>query len=138
MPLGKDIVINWFLVILLLFPNLGFANCKDSVQALEKGQPAPCTGLLYSEEADKKAAQDHEDAKFYKDLNLRLEQRKELTDKEINVLDKRLKLYIDQSETLAERLHKRESQTKWEKALWFGFGVLATGIAVYGASRLNN
>lgn len=112
------------------------AACPESVQLLEKGKPANCTGFLYSPEAEAKSAQDHADAIFYKEYVEKLEKRKELTEKQIQILDKRLDLYIRQSETLAEQLHKRESQNKWERIMWFGLGVLATGIAVHGASRL--
>ena len=131
-------MIQYVLIFFLLLPSLGFANCKQPVQLLEQGSPAPCTGLLYSEDADKQAAEDHADTIFYKDLTLRLEKRKELTDKEIQILDKRLQLYISQSELLAERLHKTETRSQWEKILWFGMGIFVTGLAVHGASQLAN
>lgn len=128
-------MIKFLLVFCIFFNSIAFA-CPESVQPLKKGEVANCNGLLYSPEADDQAAKDHLDAKYYKEINLRLEKRKELTDKEIEILDKRLNLYVDQSQTLADQLAKKESTTKWERVLWFGLGVLATGIAVSGAKRL--
>lgn len=121
-----------------LYGSFAFGTeCKESVQVIKEGDKAQCTGLLYSEEADKKAAKDYEDAKYYKELSNRLEERKTLTDKEISILDKRLQLYITQSEDLTKSLYQVEARSDWEKAMWFGFGVIATGLAVYGASQLS-
>lgn len=125
-----------YLLIFSLISSTSFASCPKNVQVIQKGQEANCDGFLFSDEAEKKAAQAIEDSKYYKKLNERLEQRKKLTDKEIEVLDKRLKLYIEQSETLAERLNKRETQNSWERVLWFSLGIVVTGLAVKGASEL--
>lgn len=128
-------MIKFFIAFCIFFNSIAFA-CPESVQPLKKGEVANCDGLLYSPGADDQAAKDHLDAKYYKEINLRLEKRKELTDKEIEILDKRLNLYVNQSEVLADQLARKESANKWERIIWFGLGVVATGIAVHGASRL--
>lgn len=129
-------VILSVLLILTLIPVQSMGQCKESVTVLEMGQEAPCTGFLLSPEAEQKASEDASDAEFYKALTVRLEHRKILTDKEIGILDKRLQIYIEQSEVLAERVSKRERQSKWEKVIWFGLGIIVTGAAVSGAKRL--
>jgi len=122
---------------IMLSTSMAFAECPKNVQVIKKGQAANCDGFLFSPETEKKASEAIDDAKYYKDLNLRLQNRKELTDKEIEVLDKRLQLYVEQCETLAERLNKRENQNKWERVLWFTLGIAVTGLAVHGASQLD-
>jgi len=123
-------------LILVISSIQGFGECKNSVELLEKGQIAPCTGLLYSPNADKQAAQDNIDAKHYKDLSDLLYKRQELTTKDISILDQRLHLYMEQSNTLATQLHKKERDSEWQKFIYFGLGVLATGAAFYGVSHL--
>lgn len=113
-----------------------FAQCPKNVQPIKEGQTANCTGFLFSPETEKKANDAVEDAKYYKELTDRLIKRKELTDKEINILDKRLELYIKQSEITAKELNRKRNEDKWQKVIWFGLGVLATGLAVHGAGQL--
>lgn len=126
------------IVILCLFVinQCVWANCPEDIQVLSKGEVANCDGLLFSPNASRKADEAIQDAKYYKLLSDRLYQRQDLTQKEINILDERLRLYMDQSQTLAKELTYKENEDKWQKFMYFGLGVLATGIAVYGASQL--
>lgn len=115
-----------------------WAKCPEDVQVLEKGQVANCDGLLFSPEASKKADEAIQDVKYYKSLTDKLGSRIEYSNKETDILEKRLKLYIDQSNILADQMVKKENEDKWQKVIYFGLGVIATGIAVYGASQLDN
>lgn len=119
---------------------IAWANdkCPEDVQVIEKGQTANCSGLLFSPEASKKADEAIEDVKYYKSLTDKLGSRIEYSNKEVDILEKRLKLYMDQSNILAKEVVNRENEDKWQKVIWFGLGVLATGAAVYGASHLND
>lgn len=121
------------LVFILLFNQTAFADdCGDDVQVVTKGQVVKCDGVLLSPDASKKANEAIDDAKYYKGLSDKLYQRQSYTDKEIDTLDQRLKLYVDQSQTLATTVQ----EDKWQKFIYFGLGVLATGIAVYGAKQI--
>lgn len=124
------------LAAIFLFTQLSFADCPEDVQVITKGQVANCDGILLSPAASKKANETADNAKYYKDLSDRLMQRRTETDKEITVLDKRLKLYMDQSQVLAEGLTRKENEDKWQRIVYFSLGVLATGIAVYGAAQI--
>lgn len=127
------------LIFLLMFSNNVFASdCKEAVKLLKEGEKAECTGFLFSPEAEKKASQAYDDVKYYKDLSELLHKRNQLTNEEIKILDERLKLYQDQSHLLAEQVNKKEREDFWQKTLYFGMGILATSIAVYGASKLND
>ena len=64
---------KFFIALCIFFNSIAYA-CPESVQAIQKGEVAICDGLLYSPEADQKAAQDHIDAKYYKEINLKLEE----------------------------------------------------------------
>ena len=126
------------ILIFSLITQTALANqCPEDIQVITKGDVANCDGLLFSPEASKKADESIQDAKYYKELAEKLKERQSYADKEINVLDQRLKLYIDQSQILAEQVHRKESEDKWQKLIYFGLGVLATGVAVYGASKID-
>jgi hypothetical protein len=122
--------------ILFLLPQFIFAQCPEDIQSIKKGQVANCEGLLFSPEASKNVANTQDDAKHYKELSDLLYKRQELTTKDITILDKRLHLYMEQSNTLATQLYKKEQDGKWQKFIYFGLGVLATGFAFYGVSHL--
>lgn len=124
------------LAAILLFTQLTFADCPEDVQVITKGQVANCDGILLSPAASKKANEAADDAKYYKALSDKLFERRVQTDKETEILDKRLKLYMEQSQVLAEGLTRKENEDKWQRIMYFGLGVVATGIAVYGAAQI--
>jgi len=105
---------------------------------IEKGAVANCSGLLFSPDASKKVDEQQQDAEYYKKLSDELYKRRDVSIEQSAVLDKRLKLYMEQSHILAKQLYKKEKEDKWQKVIYFGMGVFATGIAVYGASKLHD
>jgi hypothetical protein len=125
-----------FLVVVLFSINVIATDCKESVTLINEGQKAECTGFLFSPDAEKKASQAYDDAKYYKELSDLLHKRSQLSNEEIKVMDERLKLYQDQSHLLAQEVQKKEKEDFWQKTLYFGLGILATGIAFYGAGQL--
>jgi hypothetical protein len=58
--------------------------------------------------------------------------------KEVSLLDQRLQLHMNQSQSLAEELAKRESTDKYQNMFYFGLGVIVTGLAVYSATKLTD
>lgn len=127
------------LISFLILPNYSFAEeCKDPVQVIRSGEKANCDGFLFSDEAEKQAAKARDDAKYYKDLSELLHKRSELTNEEIRILDERLNLYMNTSNELAKEVNRKERQDFWQKTIYFSLGVLATGLAVYGASQLKD
>lgn len=122
------------MVCILALNQTAFADdCGDDVQVVTKGTVIKCDGVLLSTDAAKKTDEAIADAKYYKTLSDKLYQREDYTNKEIDTLDQRLKLYVDESQTLA----KQVTEDKYEKFIYFGLGILATGIAVYGAKTLS-
>ena len=125
------------LAIILTFSQVSHANCPEDIQVIEQGQVANCDGLLFSPEAAKKVDENQQDAKYYKELSGQLYESRNLYIEQVDTMDKRLKLYMDQSHTLAQEVTRKENEDKWQKFLYFGLGVLATGVAIYGASELS-
>jgi hypothetical protein len=128
---------NWFmksfksilLVYVFTLNQTAGANCPEDIQVIEKGQVANCSGVLLSPEASKKADEAIEDSKYYKELSGALFKRRDLTNKEINILDQRLKLYQEQSERLAVQLSNKESSETWKNFGYLALGVIITGVA---------
>lgn len=129
---------KYVLTFCIFFNSFAFAaDCRDAVQLIEEGQKAQCTGFLFSPDAEKQASQDSDDLKYYKEINLKLLERKELVEQDYTIMENRMLMYQDQSIIFAERLTKIENNDKWNNVIWFGLGILATSLAVFGASQLD-
>lgn len=94
--------------VLSLFPVQGFADCSFPVTLLEKDQPAPCQGYLFSPEREKQLRLLNEDYK--------------LTKEELSIKNKQLDLYKIQVDNLsvAGKLSEEKSilwQTRAEQAV---------------------
>ena len=129
---------QFILAFILTFNSVAWAKCPDDIQVIEKDQVANCSGLLFSPEASENVDQTQKDLEIEQKLNGLLTRKNVLLELHSETVEKRLHLYMDRSSILAKQLYEREKDSKWEKTLYFGLGVLATGIAVYGASRLND
>lgn len=124
------------LATIFLFSQVTFAACENDVELLKKGEVSPCTGLLYSPAADDEANRAFENAEKFKNINDLLVKKNIAMETQNEIVEKRLNLYITESQILAERLTKKENRSEWQKVLYFSLGVLATGIAVYGAKQI--
>lgn len=114
------------------------SDCLESVTLLNKGTPSPCTGFLFSPEAEQQVTSDSLDLEYYKTLSKRMEERYDLMLQQNEILDKRLKLYMDQSYQLSKEIQEKEDKSSLKTIGWFLLGVGVTGLAVYGAGQLNN
>jgi hypothetical protein len=115
---------------------LASSDCLESVTLLQKGDPSPCTGFLFSPDAEAQAESDSRDAKYYKLLSERLDERSVLILNQNEILEKRIQLYIEQNNTLANEVVKKERRSEWQKVGYFLLGVGVTSLAVYGAAQL--
>jgi len=119
------------LVLTLLLGSIGVSNAQDSVY-LEKSQPAPYSGILFTE---KKAQELRSELLESDKTKLLLETEKNRSARLLQIVDlkdEEIELYNKQN----QRLLKANSQADNLQYIWFGLGVLATGLAVYGAGAL--
>lgn len=120
------------LVSLLLIGSVDVSNAQDA-QYIDKGQPAPYSGILFTE----KKAQDIRSELLEGDkTKLLLETEKHRSQRFLQVIelkDEEIELYNKQN----QRLMKVNDRSDTMNIMWFGLGVLATGLAVYGAGALS-
>lgn len=111
---------------------VGNSYAQDSVY-LDKDKPAPFSGILFTE----KKAQDIRSELMEGDkTKLWLETEKNRSSRLLQIVelkDEEIELYNKQN----QRLMKVNDRSDTMNMLWFGLGVLATGLAVYGAGALS-
>lgn len=117
----------------LIVANPSFAQ---DVQYLSKDQKAPFEGFLFtaSKASELKDAVIERDN--YKLINLSLEKSLELEKKNSELQNQKVNVVLEQNLNLTKSLNEERSMTNWERVLWFGLGVIGTGLAVYGASKI--
>ncbi len=111
------------------------ADCSVNVQPIKKGDVATCDGFLFSDSAEKSAAQSRDDATYYKSLSDKLQQKSDLQDQQSKILDQRIKLYADESNQLAQELSGKSNTEGIYRLLYFGLGVLVTGAIAVNVRR---
>lgn len=114
------------LFILCLLPSLVFGQVKY----VEKGEPAPFTGYLFTPEKEGEVRQDVESLKYYKLLDESNQRIIALKDKELAAVNANYAIWQKQSEQLSKELEDAKSNSFWRQTLYFGLGaLLTTGLA---------
>lgn len=108
------------------------ANADEAI-VLNKGQAAPYTGILLTEE---KANSVYNDLNKYKLLNESLERTVVLYEQNEKLQDKRINILLEQNDKLAVNLQQARTTSNWEKVLWFGLGFLSVGLGIYGVQAI--
>jgi hypothetical protein len=103
-----------------------FADCAN-VQPIKAGEVAACDGFLFSDAAEKKAAEARDDAEYYKKLSTKLEERSVLEEQQSQVLNQRLQLYITEANALGKTLADKNTNESLYRFAYFALGVLVTG-----------
>lgn len=114
-------------IVFTLISNIAIA-CPNKVSPIKKGEVAKCDGFIFTNEAEKEAAEYRDDYKYYKSLYEKYKDRSIKQSESEQILEKRLKLYMDQSEKLA----KYSTDSDLQKAIYFGLGFLV----MYGAYQV--
>lgn len=104
--------------------------------SLKKGQSAPFDGVLTDHPTSQKIVQDLEEGDYHKKRAESLQKFLELQDLVLDKKDRQLQILIQQNDVLQNRVEKSESSSSYERLMWFGLGVLGTGLSVYGAQKL--
>lgn len=124
---------KYLLAFLLSFNAL--ADCPQKVTPIEKGEVAICEGFLFSDQAEKEASKAKRDAEFHKSVNELLTRKADLQAKEINILERRLNLYVQQSDVLAKNLAQRDNTDSLYKMGYFIVGAVITGVIASNVNR---
>jgi hypothetical protein len=120
--------------------SLTFSISVNSLAAdvtfLEKGSPAPYTGYLFSEEKTLKIRKELIELDTLKLLETSYNKSIDLYKKNEDLQNTKVNLLLQQNDKLAEALVKSRERSEWETRIWFGLGILVSGLAVYGAAQL--
>ncbi len=101
--------------------NARSTDCTKPVQPLQEGVPSPCTGYLFSPIQESEA---------YKSKELA-----DLRQQENEILEKRLQLYITQTDALAKDIGNRNNMEGLYRFGYFALGAIVTGIIAKNVSR---
>lgn len=107
---------------LILISNSAFGAVCDLPEKVALGDKAPCAGYIFSDANELKVRTDL----VYKNSL-------------IDNLTKQNAIQADMLKISAEEIELYKASrplTDWQKAMYFGLGVFATGVAVYGASKI--
>lgn len=121
-----------FMIMLCFMSNLAFAECdfKTGITPLGDGS------FKYSGECHRKVGDLVQDNKTKETQIADLFKAIELKDLAIQKSDQRAQLWMDTSYKLEDRLNKIDSISSKNSILYFGLGMVFTGLAVWGAGQL--
>lgn len=119
-------------ILLFLIPTQAYGETKY----LEKGSIAPFTGYLFELKTEQQARRGLLERDYYKGLSESQQKIIDLQNQNNDKFNERLNLYIKQNDNLAVSLSEAKDTSDWTKILWFTLGVGATGLAIYGASKI--
>ncbi len=112
------------IIVFFLWSNISSvfgSECSKPVQAIQEGEKANCSGFLFDKKTEEAA---------YKATRI-----VELQEKENQILEKRLELYVKQSEALAKELAKKKNTEEFVRVFYFIGGALITGIVARNVNR---
>lgn len=121
-------------IILILFT--AFPAFAEEAYYLEKTKPAPYTGFLFSPEKTQEIRKTYLEHENYKLIN---ESLKSSLDFQVNIIKQKseqLNLSMERNTVLAKELRDERSMGDLERIGWFALGIIATGVAGYGISRI--
>lgn len=122
------------LALILAFTNPVLAECPNPVQPIKNGEQANCDGFLFSDQAEKDASAYKNNAEYYEELSNAWAVKSKLQTDENQILEQRLKLYMDATSNLSKEVASRDNSESLYRFVYFGLGVLVTGLIVRNVS----
>lgn len=119
-------------VLSLLFNQVAFAECNYAEDIKKQSE----TSYSYTKECHVEVGMK------FKELDLRIQQveyyKRSLDSQQgaLNNANARIELWRNTAFQLEDRVNKIDSYRERQNWIWFGLGILATGLAVHGASKL--
>lgn len=108
----------------------------QDAQYLPKGSTTEMSGFLFSVPRTQELRKTELEHHTYKLLNESLE--KSLSEQNLIITQEREKekILLDRNDVLARDLKDARDTSDKVKILWFALGVVGTGLAIYGASKI--
>jgi hypothetical protein len=139
------ILIKFILTLSFILPLNANASCSKPVVAISKGEPAVCTGFLFSPKQEEKMYLLNENSKILQEeVNIQKDYinsySKDMTNFQSIIKDEKDKteLWRKAAETSTQKLIENENHTWYRDVLMVGLGVLITvgaGYAIGAAAR---
>lgn len=113
---------RYLILSLILISNTAFGEACDLPEKITIGDKAPCNGYLFSDADELKI---RTNMVYQLDLSDNLRKQNTIQSDMLKISAEEIALY-----------KSSQPLTTWEKALYFGLGVVATSLAIDGASKL--
>lgn len=123
---------------LLTFLIIGILTITNSfgASAIKKGDPAPHDGVIFTNVEANELKGEVQEKDILKKLNLSLNKSLDYSKQNNEILQKKTDVLMEQNNKLATRLYEARDVSNLERILWFGLGVVGTGLAAYGVSQI--
>jgi hypothetical protein len=108
----------------------------NEVVLLERGKPAPYSGVLFPVEKANELRKMAIELDTLRAVNESYIKSIGLYQKTIQLHDEKYNLLYQQNDRLAEALVESRRSNDLQRVIWFTLGVLATGFAFYGAKKI--
>jgi len=122
-------------MITMLYTSTALATCSKPVTYLTKGSETPCTGFLFSPEAEGKVRLSDLDLSLQKDMGVLREQQLNLLKEDNKLLLDQKNLWRTRAEDSTKKLIDSEGNKIWSMFLYFAAGAAVTTLITYGVNQ---
>jgi hypothetical protein len=109
--------------------------CLGQVQHINKGEPSPFEGFVFSIDAERSNRKQLLDLDIYKQLDESNKRMLDLQIKENSIVTQQYILWKDQSASLSKQLVSARNDSFWKSLVYFSLGALITTGLAFGVSR---
>lgn len=117
----------------LITINSAFA--QESVM-IKKDERAPFEGVLFPLDQANKMRYQLIECDIKKELNSSYERTIKLYKENETYQENKVNILLKQNDELSKSLTEAKSTNDFQKILWFGLGVIATGLAIYAGKEM--
>lgn len=114
-------IISMVIIFNCIFSSICHSDCTKPVQPIKQGETAVCDGFLFSPSEEESA---------YKATQI-----VDLQKEENEILEKRLTLYMQESDALAKERAQKDNIEGLYRFAYFTLGVIVTGLVVRNVPR---
>ncbi len=112
------------------------ASSDSDVLYIDKGVETPFKGYLFPEAKALNFRKQLIELDTLKALETSYNKSIDLYKKNEDIYNYKVNVLLEQNDKLADAMYKAKDRGVWENRFWFGMGILVSGLAVYGASKL--